>query len=111
MDPLPDLVQGSTSTSALDPGQVSSSEDGSLNPAGLLPLTELPSEDPGAGLNLALYNHAELPRYALSGSDQAPRAEFNAVDPQFPVPLPLLGEALGLMQSLAITEALPPKCT
>ena len=70
-DPLSDPVQGSTPTPtlALHPGQVSLSEDGSVSPAGLLPLVELPTEDPDAILDLALGNHPELPRSALSGSD------------------------------------------
>ena len=79
--------------------------------AGLLPLVELPTENPDAILDLALGNHPELPRSALSGSIRCPMAELSPADPQFPVPLSLLDEALDLMQSLAITEALPPNCT
>ena len=82
-DPLLDPVQGSTPipTSALDLGQVSLSEDGSVSPAGLLPLVELPAENTDAILYLALGNHSELSRPALSGSDQVSHAEFNPTDP------------------------------
>ena len=86
-------------------------EDGNISPAGLLPFPELPTKHPDVILDLALGNHPELPKSTLSGSDQAPRAEFSTTDPQFPITLPLLDEALGLMQSLVIMEALPMNCT
>ena len=61
-DPLLDPVQGSTliPTPTLDPERVTSSEDGSVSPAGLLPLMELPTEDPDAILDLPLENHSKL---------------------------------------------------
>ena len=82
-----------------------------MSPAGLVPLVELPTKNPDAILDLALGNHPELPRSALSGSNHVSHAEVSTMDPQFPGPLSLLDEALDLMQSLAITEALPPNCT
>ena len=83
MDPLLDPVQGSTPTPtlALHPGQVSLSEDGSVSPAGLLPLAELPIKDPDAILNLALGNHSELSRSVLIESDQVSHAELSPADP------------------------------
>ena len=72
---------------------------------------ELPTEGPDAILDLALGSHPELSMSALIGSDQVSHAELSPVYPQFLVQLPLLVEALGLMESIAITEALPPNCT
>ena len=87
------------------------SKDESVSPGGLLPFVELPTKNPDAILHLALGNHPELPRSALSVSDQVSHTELGPTDPKFPVPLLLLDEALDLMQSIAIMEALPPNCT
>ena len=72
---------------------------------------ELPTEDPDAILDLALFNHPELSRSALIGFDQVSHDELSPADPQFPVLLPLLDETSGLMQALSITKALSPNCT
>jgi len=79
-------------------------------PARLLPFVELLIEDPDAILHLALGNHSELSRSALIGSEQVSHAKLGPADPRFPVQRSLLVETLGLMQSLAITGALPPSC-
>ena len=72
---------------------------------------EISTEDPDAILDLHMDNHSELPRSALIGSDQVSHTEISPADPQFPVQHLLLDEALGLMQSVAITGALPSNCT
>ena len=72
---------------------------------------ELPTGDSDAVLDLPLDDNSKLPRSALIGPDQVSHAERSPVDLRFPVQLSLLDEALGLMQSLAITDPLPPNYT
>ena len=126
-DLLSDPVQGSTlmSASALDPWQTTSSEDERVNPAGLTPIMELlagdpeattPSADPESNGTLPIIGksdspqgtNSELLRSASFGLGQSVTTKPRSADPQTPVQLSLLNEALDLMQYLAITEVSPP---
>ena len=85
-------------TPALDPGWTTSSEDGRVNPAGLSPVTELPTGDPDATTPLVnpksngtllvigepdspLDDNSELSRSASIGLDQVSITEPGPVDP------------------------------
>ena len=58
-----------------------------------------------------LDDNSELSRSASIGPDQVSITELSPADPQTPIQLSPLDEALGLMRSLAIMEVLPPNCT
>ena len=113
-----------TPASALDPGQITFFDDGGINLAGPSPTMELSAGDPDAIVPLVtpesnetlpvigepdspLEDNSELLGSAPLGLNQVSRT----ADPQTPTQLSLLDEALGLMRSLAITEASPPNYT
>ena len=69
---------------------------------------ELLTGEPNSILDSPLDDNSEPSRFASIGPNQVCITELSPADARSPTQLLLLERALGLMQSLAITEALPP---